>query len=72
MDKDNSELLLRDICDDSKIFKLNDGCVFPIGRNRETKILDTRCSRVQCKEINSSITLNNLTSYFYNVLSNSI
>lgn len=50
MDK-KCELVLRDICDDSKIFKLYDGSIFPVGRNKETRILDTRCSRVQCKEI---------------------
>lgn len=46
---DSVSILLRDICDSNKVFKLSDGATLALGRNPETQILDTRCSRVQCK-----------------------
>lgn len=46
---DSVNILLRDVCDTNKFFKLSDGKTLALGRNPETQILDTRCSRVQCK-----------------------
>ncbi|XP_065210955.1 uncharacterized protein F21D5.5-like [Planococcus citri] len=46
MDSNNS-VTLRSVQNGSKCIKLNDGSVFQLGRNHDTQITDTRCSRVQ-------------------------
>lgn len=48
---DNDAIILRSVKNASKCLKLNDGAVFLLGRNRESQITDTRCSRTQCKVI---------------------
>lgn len=43
------DVILKDICNDSNVFKLQNGVPLVLGRSRETKIKDTRWSRTQCK-----------------------